>query len=120
MIAISSESTAQTKYFVSNDGSDNNSATIAHPFKTISYAIEKAKAISGDVSIEIRNGIYYLDTTIQINADNFLPGSLQIKSYKNEQVIISGGRRLALQWQPYKENIFVAKVPADLCLKECL
>jgi hypothetical protein len=114
VIHVSSISKAQTKYFVANDGSDNNSATIGNPLKTISCALQKARRRSGNVSIEIRNGVYYLNTTLQINADNFLPASLQIKAYQNEQVTISAGRRLVLQWKPYKENIFVAKVPVNL------
>ncbi|HRQ15797.1 MAG TPA: PDZ domain-containing protein [Agriterribacter sp.] len=105
----------QVKIYVAPNGNDNNPGTISRPFKTPEHAIahslgdhNKNKA----VSVELRQGVYYLDKTIVINAAGFLPASLQIKAYVNEKVTISAGKRLNLKWKPYKNGIYMATVPA--------
>ena len=106
---------AQLKYYVALNGNNNNPGTSARPFKTIRHAVDHAlRNKDKDVTIELRAGTYYLDETIEINAVDFLPASLQIRAYNNENVTISAGRRLKLQWKPYKNGIYAANVPAGI------
>lgn len=106
---------AQLKYYVALNGNNNNPGTIARPFKTIRHAVDHAlRNKDKDITIELRAGTYYLDETIEINAADFLPASLQIRAYNNENVTINAGRHLKLQWKPYKNGIYAATVPAGI------
>lgn len=97
---------AQVKLFVATNGSDSNPGTITHPFQSPTAAIAKAITLSGkDVVVEIRNGVYHLDKTINITATTYQLHSLIIRSYKNEKVTISGAQKITPQWQPYKNGI---------------
>jgi hypothetical protein len=105
----------QVKLYVAAGGNDNNPGTLARPFKTIQHAVNHSLGSKDkDIAIELRAGTYYLNKTIVINAADFLPASLQIKAHQNEKVTISAGRRLKLQWKPYKNGIYVASVPPDI------
>ncbi|HEX5027085.1 MAG TPA: PDZ domain-containing protein [Agriterribacter sp.] len=105
----------QVKFYVAINGNDSNEGTLRRPFKTIEHAIEKSNGNNNKaVSIELREGTYYLDQTIVIHAVDFLPASLHIKAHQNEKVTISAGRQLALQWKPCKNGIYVASVPTGV------
>ena len=62
--------------------------------------------------IEIKNGTYALANTIDISADNYLVNSLTIRPYLNEKVIVTGSKKISLQWQLYKDGI--VKAPLDI------
>ena len=106
---------AQLRLFVSPRGTDKNDGSIAKPFLNLSHALEYARN-KGDkkVSIELREGVYYLPATINLNAASFHGIALSIQAHKNEKVIISAGRRLQLQWEPYRDGIFKAVVPEGI------
>lgn len=103
---------AQVNLFVAKNGNDKNEGSSDKPFKTVHQAIKSASKLEGkDVIVNIREGIYHIDKTIIINAESFKPASLQIKAYNSENVIISAGKQLQLKWQPWKNGIYMAKVP---------
>ncbi|MBR5298032.1 MAG: right-handed parallel beta-helix repeat-containing protein [Parabacteroides sp.] len=79
---------------VSPTGNDGASGEVTRPLKTIAAALDKAKRISHDIPIEIqlRKGCYELDRTLEISRNNVL-----LTAFNNEQVSISGGRKLAIQ-----------------------
>ena len=106
---------AQVKYYVALNGNDSNPGTLVRPFKTIRHAVNHSPGNKDkNVTIELRAGTYYLNKTVEINAVDFLPASLQIRAYNNENVTISAGRRLKLQWKQYKNRIYVASVPSGI------
>lgn len=110
----------QVKIYVAPNGNDNNPGTFTRPFKTPERAIDHSRNNNNKnkaVSVELRRGVYYLDKTIVINAAGFSPASLQIKAYANETVTISAGKRLSLQWKPYKNGIYVATVPPGVAFE---
>ena len=97
-------------YFVAEDGDNANPGTIEEPFGTIQYAIGRLNP--GD-TINIREGVYrehlrfnYLDGT----ADQ----RITIQSYKDEEVVISGARKITSEWEPYRGNIWKTKVDFDV------
>ncbi|MCC6287785.1 MAG: PDZ domain-containing protein [Chitinophagaceae bacterium] len=101
----------QTHFYVAADGSDTHNGSIIQPFKTLQQALSAACIQKGKaVTIELRKGIYYLNKTINIDAKYCKLSSLYIKAYKNEEVMISAGKRLQLQWKPWKNGIYVADV----------
>ncbi len=103
-------------FYVSPSGNDVHPiGTLAMPFKTIEAALshistEKEKQIV----ILLRKGTYYLDTTLVLSNSFLQNHSLTIASYKNENVIISGTRRLTLEWKPYRNNILQSYVGKSL------
>ena len=102
---------AQVHIIVTPHGSDNNSGTFAKPVKTLEAALMKSIAHSGkDVIIEIRGGTYNLDKTLEITTAAFSLRSLTIKPYASEKVIITGSKKVDLQWQLYKDGIVKASL----------
>lgn len=105
---------AQTNLYVSASGNNNNSGSLQKPYKTLHYAIAQACKMQGRVSVIMRGGTYYLDTTVIIDAGKNKASSLTVNAYNNEKVDISAGRRLQLQWQLYHNGIYKAAVPKGI------
>jgi hypothetical protein len=108
-------SSAQINLFVSTKGSATAKGTIEDPFNSLQKALAYAGQQGGQqVAIYLREGTYYLNTTIVLNAADFSPASLLIQPYRQEQVTISAGQRLSLKWQPYRDGIYMAKISAGI------
>ena len=106
-------------YFVSPAGDDANPGTLQEPFTTLQRAQQAIRQKRGDVFL--RSGTYYLPKTLVFTAQDSGTKDVPVvyQAYKNEQPVISGGVRLEnLDWQPYTNGIFKAKVPADLQTQE--
>ncbi len=114
LLFITGNAYTQTKLFVSTNGDDKNAGTIAKPFKTIKHAVKVACTAKSNAIVLVKQGTYYLDTTIVIDADSMSASSLQIAAYNHEKVNVSAGRRLQLYWKPYKNGIYQANVPTDV------
>ena len=104
------------RIFVSaTSGNDQNTGSLTKPFKSLDRALSSISTYAGkNVSIQLRGGTYYLDQTIKLHADDNLPARLQITAYPHEKVFISAGRRLKLNWKPYKNGIYQASVPENV------
>src|ERR1035438_6368583 len=101
-------------YFVSSAGNDANPGTLQRPFATLQRAQEAVRQKRGDVFL--RGGTYYLPGTLVFTAQDSgtKDAPVVFLNYKNEKPVISGGVGLEyLDWQPYTNGIFQAKVPAD-------
>lgn len=101
--------------FVSVNGSDQNSGTIRSPYNSLSKALSACQGLKGmDVRILLRSGTYYLDKTILLNSKDMKCRSLKMESYAQEKVVISAGRKLDLNWEPFRDGIYQTKVPAGM------
>lgn len=109
---------AQTKIFVAPSGNDEHTGTLRSPFKTLQKALAAAASGEGAVTVFLKGGTYYLDTTLVIGAAQFRPASLAIVNYKNETVNISAGKKLQLRWMPFRNGIYKAAVPPDLVFEQ--
>ncbi|MDO6693125.1 PDZ domain-containing protein [Aliiglaciecola sp. 3_MG-2023] len=85
------------------------------PFKNLQSALLEAKQQLNNnqaVTIELAEGKYYLDSTLILGSE--FSGTEQfpfvIKGAAGKKVVISGGKPLMLNWQPYDDNIYQAKV----------
>ncbi|WP_346238011.1 peptide-binding protein [Niabella insulamsoli] len=105
---------AQHHLFVSLKGTNQGRGTKADPFVSIERATDYAKTLRGAVVINIDAGLYYLNNTIHLNAADFQPKSLVIKNTSAGEVTISGGKRLKLNWEPFKNGIYMARVDEGL------
>jgi hypothetical protein len=110
---------AAQPYFISPAGNDANPGTLAKPFATLQRAQQAARQQRGDVFL--RGGTYYLPATLVFTAQDSgtQAAPLVFQNYRGEKAVVSGGVRLKdLDWQPYTNGIFQAKVPADLQTEE--
>jgi len=106
------------EFFVSPGGDDGNPGSFAQPFATLARARQAARPLAGReaVTITLREGIYYLpETFVLTSADSGTRDAPVVyRSYAREQAVISGGARLDLAWEPYRDGIMKAKAPAGL------
>ena len=108
-------SVAQVSLFVSPKGSAAAKGTMEDPFNSLQKALAYAGQQSGQqIAVYLREGTYYLSATIVLNAADFSPASLLVQPYRQEQVTVSAGRRLFLKWEPYRNGIYMANVPAGI------
>ena len=102
--------------FISEKGNDQNIGTKTAPFATFGRAVGELHKFAGKepVTLWFATGTYYLEKTIVLGPE--LSGTAEnpvvFSSEPGAEVIIKGSRPLkGLQWQPYKDGIYVAKLP---------
>ena len=117
--------------FVHNEiGNDVFDGTIEQPLKTIQGALARTRSLrlvhgnESTLCITIRGGTYYLGTNATIFSSQIgaialtsNDSNLVIENYPGEQVILSGGVLLELQWSEYG-RIMKAQVPSSVNLDE--
>ncbi len=102
-------------FFVSPDGDDSAPGTEAKPFRTparAQAAARQAKDPKG-TTVTLRGGTYYLaDTLVFTSADSgTLEAPVVWQASKGETPVLSGGTRLDLRWEPFRDGILKAQVP---------
>ena len=91
---------SQTTYYVapsSSGGSDSNAGTLAAPFETLQYAVNRLTT-AGDI-LYIRGGTYR--ETITIDEDGASGNMITIENYNNEVVTIDGTVDVTGTWSSY-------------------
>ena len=115
---IGSLNTESITLFVSPQGDDANPGSILKPVATLSRAQMLARQIKkgGAATIFLRGGTYYLPQTLVFTPEDSGTASAPItfRAWKGETPVVSGGIRLELSWEPWRNGIMKAKVPADL------
>jgi hypothetical protein len=121
LAAIATASSAADIY-VSVIGRDSNPGTSSLPVATLVKAKSLASSIVGkeSVTVHVADGTYYLPETIVFTkADS---GSAEhpvvYKSVNEGGVILSGGSRLNLVWQVYRDGIMMAKTEPGLSIDQ--
>lgn len=102
-------------FFVSTKGNDNNPGSIKKSFASIEgakIAVSKIEKKDKPIYVYLREGTYFLSQPIK-----FLPEDSGSRlapviycPYKDENVVISGGVKLKLKWEEYKNGIMQAKL----------
>ena len=105
---------------VSPVGNDGNPGTRDQPFKTFAAAQKAARALKakagGPVAVLFHGGTYYLPETIVLTAEDSgaEKSPVTFAAAPGEQAVLSGGVRLEVAWEPYRDGIMKAKAPPDL------
>jgi hypothetical protein len=104
-------------YFVAPSGADADAGTLERPFATLQRAQQAARQARGrePVTVFLREGVYYLPETLVFTAEDSGTQAAPVayRAYRKEQAVISGGARLQnLKWEPYRDGIMKAAVPA--------
>ena len=99
-------------------GDDDNSGTIDKPLATFAAAQLAIRASSGRVPVTVwfHAGTYYLPETIKFTAEDSGTEIAPVvyAAAPGEQVVLSGGSQLTLEWVPFRGGIFQARTPSGL------
>jgi hypothetical protein len=107
-------------FYVAPNGSDTNLGTLAYPFATLARAQQAVRSAKGfrrtPSKVFLRGGTYYLPKTFVLTgADSGTKTAPVVyQPYAQERPVISGGTKLNLKWEPYRDGIMKAIVPAGL------
>lgn len=108
--------------YVSANGNDHHPGTAVKPVASLARAQQLARKYPRNRSVEIivAKGIYYLPETLRFTAaDSREAGATLIyRAVVEGEAVISGGRRLGLQWKPYAEGIYQARVPEGISIDQ--
>ncbi|MBN1417944.1 MAG: PDZ domain-containing protein, partial [Planctomycetes bacterium] len=109
---------AAATFCVAPGGADPNDGSIEHPFATLERAreaVRRAKAgAEGPIRVLLRGGTHYLRKTFVLGPEDggTAVAPIEYAAYPGEAPVLSGGMRLDLRWQPLRDGIFRAEVPA--------
>lgn len=106
-------------YYVAPTGNDADPGSLEKPFANLRRAQQVVRQRPGTVFL--RDGTYYLPQTLVFTAQDCgtKDAPVVFQAYEKERPVISGGVRLdKLDWRPYRDGIFLAKVPENLATEE--
>lgn len=112
------------EYFVAPYGSDDNPGSFQQPFETIGRAQSEVRASPNlrqqPIAVRLREGTYPLDATIVFSHGDSgtRDAPVTYSAYHGEEVVLSGGSRLTLAWEPYRDGILQAKTPVGLAMDQ--
>ncbi|WP_404307368.1 right-handed parallel beta-helix repeat-containing protein [Neorhodopirellula lusitana] len=119
---VSSTAIQGGELFVAPSGNDSNPGTQSAPFATLHKAkqVIAANGNSESVHVHVANGTYYLpETLIFTPADSGTQDAPVLYQAESEGgVVLSGGLRLDLTWQPYRDGILMAQTPVGLSIDQ--
>jgi hypothetical protein len=108
---------------VSPNGADANPGTSSAPVYTLAQAQKLARNASSRgsaVTVTVHEGVYYLPETLVFDSrdSGTLKCPVLYQAAPGEKAVISGGQKLDLKWEIFKDNIFKASVPAGVQTEE--
>ncbi len=102
---------------VSPAGEDGNPGTKEAPLRSLAAARKAVRSLraggAGPVTVLLHGGTYYLPETLAFTADDSGADKAPVvyAAAPGEEVVVSGGQRLNLTWEPYRDGVMKAKVP---------
>ena len=107
---------------VSPSGRDDAGGTAAAPLRTVSAARRMARDRAGrePIAVVLHAGVYYLPESIVFTADDSgsAANPVTYAAATGEEAVLSGGLRLELRWEPFRDGIFKAEVPVGLAIDQ--
>jgi hypothetical protein len=102
--------------YVALNGKDENPGTANRPLATLQQAqqiIRRSTTHSSPVTVVVREGTYYLGTTLSFEPKDSGTKDAPIVYIAEDGhvVTLSGGVRLHCDWKPYRDGILMASVP---------
>lgn len=108
--------------YVSPAGSDQNPGTLERPLQTVAAAQKAARARAGKepVTVTFAEGTYYLPETVVFTAADSGTAQAPVvyRAAQEGRAVISGGLKLALRWEAFRDGVFKAATPAGLALDQ--
>lgn len=104
--------------FVHPTGDDTQPGTNRAPVATLARAQQLARNQAGQesVTVNVADGIYYLPNTLTFESvDSGTEAEPIVYRAENEGgAVLSGGSKLQLAWQSYRDGIYSATTPEDI------
>ena len=102
---------AQQSIYVSPTGNDRNAGTKEAPIASLPAAIKIIEtSTEQDITLFLQNGTYHLEKPLTFSPDILTGKRLQITtSPQSDSVIISGSKKLSLQWKKGKHGLWEAQ-----------
>ena len=108
--------------YISIDGNDISNGTKSNPIKTFEKASEIVAEHAGKRAIRIlvNDGVYYLPQTLVLNATHSGSEKYPVifEAVNEGKAIISGGEKRILNWTPFENGIYKAKVSDDVIIDQ--
>jgi hypothetical protein len=121
MLAILSPLHA-AEFHVAPNGKDSNKGTSASPWQTLAAARDAARAFAGKepVTIHVADGVYYLPETLVLSAADSGSAKHPViwRAVNEGKAVISGGKKLNLDWKPWRDGILMATTPEGMSLDQ--
>ncbi|MEP0174872.1 MAG: CBM35 domain-containing protein [Paraglaciecola sp.] len=115
LYSISTYADTQQVFYVATNGDDDNTGTLAAPFKTLEKARDSVREInsnmSGDIFVYIRGGNYPITDTIELTSADSGTNDYRIyyQAYNEEEPILNGAT-LVENWSQHDGNIYKASL----------
>ncbi len=107
--------------YVSPEGSELADGSFERPFM-LEQIQEAVRLFLGkeELNIWLKDGIYYLDETLVFSHEDGGTREYPVfyRAMHEGKVIISGGRQLEVEWEAYRDGIYVCRVPDDLLMDQ--
>lgn len=111
LLLVATSVVGQQTYYVSPNGNDAADGSLNSPLLHIHAALEKGeKSDVPEVHIYLREGKYYLDSPLIIDSREWKNKKLQLSACNNEQVVLSGAKKLSLTWEKHAKGIWKSRV----------
>ena len=114
IVLLAVGSVAAEEVHVSPTGDDGNSGTADRPLRTFAAAQQAARKMKAQ-TVLFHAGTYYLPETVVITPED---SGTTYAAAPGESVVVSGGSKLDLKWQPHRDGIVQARTPAGLAIDQ--
>ena len=108
--------------YVSPIGKDSNSGDRAAPLQTLGAARDTVRKLAGkeQVTVHAADGVYYLPDTLVFAAQDSGTAEHPVTYQADHEggAVISGGLRLSLHWEPWRDGVFKAATPSGLTIDQ--
>jgi hypothetical protein len=115
-------SQAETNIYISPAGADNQNGAKDHPVRTLVKAKEMARNHVGQMKVNIilEDGTFYLDEPLVFKPEDSGTEKSPVTylAAHEGKVIISGGKLLKLDWKPWQNGIYLAKIAEDIVIDQ--
>ena len=108
--------------YVSPAGNDRNAGTQAAPVQSLEAARNAARKFAGKepVTVHVADGVYYLPETLVFTAEDSGSAKAPVVYQADNEgaAILSGGKKLDLKWQPFRDGILQASTSPGLAIDQ--
>lgn len=103
---------AAADIYVAPDGDDSHAGTLNAPVRSLRAARDLARKTGGAKNtIWLRDGVFYLSEPLALAPED---SGLTIAAQNAGKAVVSGAKLLKLHWEPFRDGIMRASVPAGL------
>lgn len=122
LLVLFSLSVSAKDIYVKPGGEGRETGSKRYPYHSIEAARERTRDFIGKevVNIYLNDGVYYLDKTLVFTWEDGGTESFPVyyRAINEGAVHLSGGDRLEVQWEPYKDGIYWCRVPEGMVIDQ--